>query len=461
MENQKNFHQDDLLQLAIDAVRRAPTPDTLPPERIDQLVATIEQAADQPNPFTMTERTRRMKSRFVLKIAVVAIIVVASFGLMSWLAPNGITSLAFADVAEAINRVKTATWKTTTVSKQLPQGKLQTSTTIGMFMAPAHERMESITEGITSIVVSDGKKNKIMGFYPKDKKAGTMSYKGPFQEGTFGNTFLNLQTMVTDAKDDKNKTVERLGTETIDGRRTEVFCFRKDETIAQGNSIMKYKTETKIWADTKTSLPIRVELFVLIDGDYDYKNETHSVMTDFQMDVKLDPSLFSTDVPEGYEVVQKTQLDFSKGPLPMVAEMLGMVAEINGGVFPDSLHGQDGLDDIMEFIPEILAEKYPNDQQKVMDCFTKLSVAVTILTTMTRQDTWDWHYAGKGAKLHTPNRPIFWCKIERDLEGRKLKEHYEVIYADLSVKVVPKEDLPKVPEAEGGPEAEKPKDANK
>ena len=50
----------------------------------------------------------------------------------------------------------------------------------------------------------------------------------------------------------------------------------------------------------------------------------------------------------------------------------------------------------------------------------------------------DWHYAGKGVTIDTPDRPIYWYRPEPSAM-------YTVIYADLSIKQVPAADLPKVP----------------
>ena len=55
-----------------------------------------------------------------------------------------------------------------------------------------------------------------------------------------------------------------------------------------------------------------------------------------------------------------------------------------------------------------------------------------------------WHYAGKDVKLGTPNKPIFWVQRKSDGQGW-------VLYADLNIKEVSKEEAPKVPVAEGGP----------
>jgi hypothetical protein len=51
----------------------------------------------------------------------------------------------------------------------------------------------------------------------------------------------------------------------------------------------------------------------------------------------------------------------------------------------------------------------------------------------------EWHYAGYDVKLNAPNRPIFWYKVGKECE---------VIYADLSIKTVSPQDLPKVPESD-------------
>ncbi len=53
------------------------------------------------------------------------------------------------------------------------------------------------------------------------------------------------------------------------------------------------------------------------------------------------------------------------------------------------------------------------------------------------------HYAGKDVKLGTPDRPILWMTRKKD--GRSI-----VVYADLKVKEVPAEEVPKLPETEDG-----------
>lgn len=449
MENREDLHHDELLKRAVDAVLGDAVPGELPPDRVSQLAAAVRRAADQPYPITLIQRIRNMKT--MTKFAVVASVLIAMFGLVSWLVPGGGAALAFADVAEAINGIRTATWKTTEVSKR-PQSEAKTTNVVGMFMAPSHERMERTAKGATSIIIFDGQKNQMVSHIPKTKVAMVVNLKNYPAGPLLGKTFINLRETIAEARSGKDGNVERLGVETIDGRRAEAFRLRFQ------NAEKKTIGETKIWADPKTSLPVRVE------RSSRGEREFHMVMTDFQVGVDLDPALFSVKVPEGY-TVQQTQLDFSKGPLSILAETLGMAAEENGGVFPASLRGEQGIDGILkraianrwkeygievggdlsplpdQDVGKLTKEDLEELQKSVLGVAMKLPAAMASLHAIRRHG--DWHYAGKDVKLGTPNRPIFWCKMGAN---------YQVIYADLSVKKVPPQDVPTVPQSEGSPQ---------
>ncbi len=449
MENHKDFHPDELLERAVDAVLRDPIPGELPPDQLAQLTATVRRAADRPYPIRFTERIKNM--RWTTRIAMAATILIALLGWIAWYVPGGGPALAFADVADALNGIRAATWKTTETMKR-PQGEAKT-TGVGMFMAPAHERMEHRTEhGVASITILDGEKSRMINLDPATKMATVMNVKSmPAGAPTWGRTLLDLRQTITDALSGKGEKAERLGIETVDGRPTEVF------RLQYNNAEMKFSVETKIWADPKTSLPVRVE------RSGRGETEFHAVMTDFRVGEELDPALFSVEVPEGYRVVQ-TQLDFSKGPLGPLGEVLGMAAENNGGVFPARLRGDEGIDGILkralvsgwkkhgidvenahqppgnQEIAKLPKEKLEEVHRGTMEIAMKLSAALGTLGVITQRG--DWHYSGKDVKRGTPNRPIFWCKF---------KTNYQVIYADLSVKEVSPQDVPKVSQSEGSP----------
>jgi hypothetical protein len=64
---------------------------------------------------------------------------------------------------------------------------------------------------------------------------------------------------------------------------------------------------------------------------------------------------------------------------------------------------------------------------------TQISRAFVFAQTLPKDS--DWHYAGAGVKLNTPDTPIFWYRPQG-------AEKYRVIYADLSVREVPPEEVP-------------------
>jgi outer membrane lipoprotein-sorting protein len=427
MESRENLHHDDLLARAVDALLRDPIPGDLPPDRVDELAAAVRQAADQPEPITLLERFENMKP--ATKIAVAAAAVLAFVGLISWLVPGRGTALAFADVGEALNSVRSATWKTKAVVT-MPDGKTVTYTGSAMFLAPSHERTETTVEGATSIQIVDGGKDQSLVLIPATKTAMVINVKNaPPEQGPFGRTFQGLRELVAQAERGKAEKVERLGPTTIDGRP------------AEGFRIEVGAVDVKIWADPTTLLPVRVEQTAEPAGG----TKTRIVMTDFQVNVDLEASLFSLDLPPGYTLQQTMELDASKTPWAYLADALKMAAECNDGVFPPQLQGKEGIDGILQRSAMKLMEKQgvasPADVMKASaDLAMKLGAAFGVLYALPPDAL---HYAGKDVKLGTPDRPILWIKQNKG-------DRCMVIYADLSVQEIPASEAPQFLEPADG-----------
>jgi hypothetical protein len=79
-----------------------------------------------------------------------------------------------------------------------------------------------------------------------------------------------------------------------------------------------------------------------------------------------------------------------------------------------------------------------------IDLSMKLGGAFGVLFSLTPEN--DWHYAGKDVKLDTPDQPIFWYK------PHKASTSYQVLYANLSVKEVAPEEVPKASQSDGSSE---------
>jgi hypothetical protein len=290
--------------------------------------------------------------------------------------------------------------------------------------------METTFQGAKVIQIMDGEKDKVISLIPATKTAVVIELKNlpPDRENPFGNSFHGLRELVADAQSGKDAKAERLGVETIDGKPAEGFLIQKGSN------------ELKIWADPKTLLPVRFEQRTTAGP------EGHTVMTDFQIDVALDESLFRLDVPQDYAVQQTAQLDLSKNPIYYLADILKLAAELNNGVFPPTLRGEEGIDGIVRRGAATFAQKLAgqggkdaleNVRKATFDLSMKLGGTFGFLGALSAENN-DWHYAGKDVKLNTPDRPIFWFK------RHKASTTYHVLYADLSVKEVPATELPQI-----------------
>jgi outer membrane lipoprotein-sorting protein len=120
---------------------------------------------------------------------------------------------------------------------------------------------------------------KILRLSPESKKANlSINYKiGPAKSPDF------LEMLAAMKKYDS----EKLGVQEIDGIKAE--GFRRRDPF----------NDISIWADFKTGLPVKVEIVHT-------KPDQKIVDSNFDFNVKLDPSLFSTQAPAGYEVNETT-----------------------------------------------------------------------------------------------------------------------------------------------------------
>lgn len=417
MTTPRHERSDDLVQRAVEATLDLPLPEGPSHRVMSQTLAALEHASSSPHvPFL--QRVKQMSWQYKTS----ALLAVAASLLVVYLGISNNSALAFADVVKALAEVRSATWKTAT-EVTLPDGQVVKSTAVGMFLAPSRERIETITNGELSITITDGTKDKILGLNPKTKTAIVIEVKNAPQDGDtpFGKSNPGLRELISLAESGQLKNVERLDREVING------------ISAEGFRIQQGAIETRVWADPATLLPVRVE----------YPRSTQlnvqSVMTDFQVNVELDESLFSLDLPEGYTVQQTAAIDLTKKPIMFLADALRLAADFNDGMFPDELRGANGVDGILQTgMKNRAMELATNDPAALQKLGTEVPMALGgafgMLFSLSPEEN-DFHYAGKGVKLNTPNRPIFWYK------PHKASEVYTVLFADLSVKEVPQDQV--------------------
>ena len=470
MENRKKFHPDDFLDRAVDAVLSDPPPEELPPDRVAQLVAVVRQAADRPHPITLSKRTGKMKR--IAKLAVAATVLATIVIFVFWMTGGGSDNIAFARVADALDNLRSATFDITSETKGEKGQPPAVATGKGFFLAPLHQRMEitSSTAKYASknITIVDGQTAKCTTLHNLAKTAVVMDLKNIRKDmresglGALPDMFEVVRQLVREGSSGTNKKAERLGRKKIAGHE------------AVGFRIHANRTDMTLWADPETAQPIRIKM------NQDMMPNVCLTLDNFRYNVDLDPSLFSLEPPEGYSV-QTIEMT-----MPVEADLLRTLRTVAGhsesGVFPAKLEmneeviksvnaalkpalksEQDELNAEMNKLINKLVAKYggrekfrakhgkelpPAFMKEYMKAAMPLSRKLTQkrvplmqkelqgiqFYTMLKPEN-DPHYVG-GVKLGTPDRAILWYKPT----GAR---NYRVIYADLRVKEVSADKLPK------------------
>ena len=193
MSDRFNSNEEELARLVREAGDPSVSPDpqyakTLravildrvgPAETVEHAAEAIPEPAD--SPAIAVERTPNMKR--IAKFAVAAAALVA-FGIGIFWMTGGSTNMAFARVADALDRLRTATYDVTEEAKERDGQLSETATGKGFFLAPSHQRIEmKVTTGpaknivMDQITIADGQQSKCMTLMPMAKFAVSMDMK--------------------------------------------------------------------------------------------------------------------------------------------------------------------------------------------------------------------------------------------------------------------------------------------
>lgn len=208
---------------------------------------------------------------------------------------------------------------------------------------------------------------------------------------------------------------ETLGRKQIDGRTLDGFRVHGDDA------------QTSVWIDPGTGELIRVELeFANAPG-------MNVIMSDFQLDIPLDDSLFALEPPEGYTPME-IQADVSKVTERDFIEILRFwSAWTKDTTFPPIVAGAEIAKVTMDMAHEgrFVAPCPPGyEPAKQQDIMYRGLLFVASLPTGT------WRYAGQNVPFGDPATPIFWYQPTGSSTWR-------IIYADLHVVDATAEQLPK------------------
>ena len=210
-----------------------------------------------------------MKSRITKFVAAAVIIIAVLIGIHHFGSP--IESVTWAGVVKQINNYTKYKCRQRVVREQGPEYP-----TMQVYHLNLSQRRQEVEDGAIHIIDMRGKDPITVELYPDQMKATVTKLIG------FGpRKDPHIIEMV---KRFEQRSTERLGTKEVDGKILQGFRHVPNE-----------HNDFTVWVDPKTKLPVEIELKHTQRGQTIFLDE-------FEFDFELDPSAFSTDVPDGYEV---------------------------------------------------------------------------------------------------------------------------------------------------------------
>ena len=230
----------------------------------------------------------------------------------------------------------------------------------------------------------------------------------------------SIRNIVSKVKGDPDTDIQDLGEKEINGQK------------AVGFYVKGFNDGLTIWANKKTSLPIRIELT---------EGKTSTVIKNIEFDVPLEESLVSMEVPAGYTMkdiaisIKETAPDhhLSNATEEDLVESLRIWAEIIlDGAFPDAIGTDHFIKQAAPLGYKMASLRLPVSEGEQL--FHKFQRGMIFLQKF--EFGGKWGYAGKGVKLGDADKIILWYQPQGS-------NTYRAIYGDLRVAEVAEEDLPK------------------
>jgi outer membrane lipoprotein-sorting protein len=405
---------DDLLDRAVSALlRTTPMADGPSEETIARTLAALEAASRSPSKILFSRRNTML---VILKMA--AALLMAGGGLF-YLGGTYLKGapMSFEEVAQKLQDAHTIAYFMT---MELPGTRTPVTQRV-FFKEPGLARIEAVPAGGPIIILNRGGGKRLV-LDPNARSA--MLLEGPLPGEPKG---ADQDLAVSETENFRKlaqKKGEPAGEKKIGNIQAQGFRVKGE---------MGY--EQVIWVDPQTRAPVQVEISGKFGGGQAFRN----TVSDFQLDPKLDDSLFSLEPPQGY-ALQKVSLaapaDEDDGkPETAVAKLLRMYAERAGGQFPRR------IDDWVDYGEKLKGMKIQGPTDPNMMRLVNLVSRVQILLLESRKD---YGYKPEGVKLGEADKILFWYKP-------KGKATYRALFGDLHPADVTADQLPAAEKAQPKP----------
>jgi len=378
----------------------------------EKILGNVLQALDeherQTSGVTKPEIWRTIMSNKITKLAVAAAIVIAVLiGSHYFAGPVSVTTSAYAEIAQRLQNARTLlyTVTTTTPVQGMPNMVMEIA-----FKEPGYMRM-TMPRGYVSVM--DCIQGKGLSIIPEKKQ------------------FIEME--ISNLPDDGGRrqfdAIEKL--RSLPERADEVIGERQiDGRTVQGFRVTEEGMTNTVWIDPKTRELVKVEVA------FDNAPGISGTMTGFQFNADLPDELFSLRPPDGYTRLE-LKVDGGEASEDDLIEFFRLWSSwTKDSTFPPTLNPAELPKVTMELIK---AGKFGPDQtatteQQQFDDTMTITRGMMFVMKLPAQS--NWRYAGENVKYGDAQTPIFWYQPSSSATCR-------AIYADLSVKDVAPENLPK------------------
>ncbi len=344
----------------------------------------------------------------LLKLSAAALAAAAGLSYLA-LSPRAEATVTFAEVAQKLHDAHTLSFRISTQIPEMPGKKGPVKVTgREYYKDPGLVRMESDPpEAVVTIM--DTNQGKVLTLDPSSKVAMLQDWNldGELKRrlrDRAGNQAEQLRSLA--GKEGKPAGKRRIG-----------------DVEAQGFRVEADGMIFTIWVDAERKLPIVMETtFHVQDQDIPV------TMSDFQIDPKLDDSVFRLAAPQGY-MLKKIDAPIAIGEDALI-NLLRLYAEKSGGSFPPIPFDRQAFQ--KQFPPE--QYKDPADPQLIR-FVQSISASVVFLDFELKKQ---YGYKAEGVKLGNAGKVLFWYR-------KKGAEKYRAIFGDLHAEEVTADQLPEKP----------------
>jgi len=409
-EIEERTEEERLREIIMTADRNAPPPDR---EFLDGLKERSTQRFDDAAARnSKRSRIMAMIKKYAPRAMAAGVLMAIGVGVVMLTTGGGNTDL----MGALCERVEQAQGMKMKISGTVAMGPVKTTVEGHIVMATGGRmRQEMSVNGQKMVMIFDYGKGKVMTLMPAQKIAVIVQLKDmpkALRENMTkqGDQFAEIKKMIRKADKD-------LGTKTIDGVKAKGYRAADD------------KMAMEFWVHAETGMPVRMKMEMAEMG-------MTAVMSDIEILDKVDPALFSLEVPKGYTVQKQPAVSMKPAGVKELTELFKTWGEVTDGQFPDALNPALFVTVAKDHAKTLTERGMSHEEQLAAMKRVMQTVSARLVgAMMLKQTNETFHYQGKGVKLGEKATPVLWYKP-------KGKDKYVVMYGDLHVERVAKEDLP-------------------